>query len=161
MAWESQSGEPAPALAGLFAGSFVAGYRLESLIGAGGMGAVFRAYDEALSRTVALKVLAPALAGNAEFGERFIRKARAVGALVHPHVIPVFEAGEADGVTYLAMRFVAGGDLRAVLKREGPLTGDRVIALLSPIASALDTAHADGLVHSDVKPANILVEARP
>lgn len=161
MAWESQSGEPEPALAGLFAGSFVAGYRLESLIGAGGMGAVFRAYDEALSRTVALKVLAPALAGNAEFRERFIRKSRAVGALVHPHVIPVFEAGEADGVPYLAMRFVAGGDLRAVLTREGKLAGDRVITLLSPIASALDTAHADGLVHSDVKPANILIESRP
>jgi len=161
MAWESQSGESEPALTGLFPGSFVAGYRLESLIGAGGMGVVFRAYDEALSRTVALKVLAPALAGNAEFRERFIRKSRAVGALVHPHVIPVFEVGEADGVPYLAMRFVAGGDLRAVLGREGMLTGDRVIALLSPVASALDTAHADGLVHSDVKPANILVEVRP
>lgn len=161
MAWESQSGESEPALTGLFPGSFVAGYRLESLIGAGGMGVVFRAYDEALSRTVALKVLAPALAGNAEFRERFIRKSRAVGALVHPHVIPVFEVGEADGVPYLAMRFVAGGDLRAVLGREGMLTGDRVIALLSPVASALDTAHADGLVHSDVKPANVLVEVRP
>jgi serine/threonine-protein kinase len=161
MAWESQSGGSEPALTGLFPGSFVAGYRLESLIGAGGMGVVFRAYDEALSRTVALKVLAPALAGNAEFRERFIRKSRAVGALVHPHVIPVFDAGEADGVPYLAMRFVAGGDLRAVLGREGMLTGDRVIALLSPVASALDTAHADGLVHSDVKPANILVEVRP
>jgi serine/threonine-protein kinase len=161
MAWESHSGGSEPALTGLLPGSFVAGYRLESLIGAGGMGVVFRAYDEALSRTVALKVLAPTLAGNAEFRERFIRKSRAVGALVHPHIIPVFEAGEADGVPYLAMRFVAGGDLRAVLGREGMLTGDRVIALMSPVASALDTAHADGLVHGDVKPANILVEVRP
>ena len=161
MAWESQSGESEPALTGLFPGSFVAGYRLESLIGVGEMGVVFRAYDEALSRTVALKVLAPALAGNAEFRERFIRKSRAVAALVHPHVIPVFEAGEADGVPYLAMRFVDGGDLRAVLAREGNLTGDRVIALLSPVASALDAAHAEGLVHSDVKPANILIEVRP
>ena len=158
---ESPSGKPEPRLTGLVPGSFVAGYRVESLIGAGGMGVVFRAYDEALSRTVALKALAPALAGNAEFREWFIRKSRAVGAVVHPHIIPVFGAGEADGVLYLAMRFVAGGDLRAVLKREGQLTGDRVIGLLSPIASALDTAHADGLVHSDVKPANILVEARP
>ena len=129
---ESPSGKSEPRLTGLVPGSFVAGYRVESRIGAGGMGVVFRAYDEAFSRTVALKALAPALAGNAEFREWFIRKSRAVGAVVHPHIIPVFGAGEADGVLYLAMRFVAGGDLRAVLKREGQLTGDRVIACFPP-----------------------------
>jgi len=161
VAWESQSGNSESLLADIVPGSFVAGYRVEARIGAGGTAVVFRAYDEALSRMVALKVLTPALAGNAEFRERFIRKSRAVGTLVHPHIIPVFAAGEADGVLYLAMRFVAGGDLRAVIEREGQLTGDRVIALLSPIASALDTAHADGLVHGDVKPSNILVDARP
>jgi serine/threonine-protein kinase len=148
-------------LAGLARGSVVAGYRVESRIGAGGMAVVFRAYDEVLGRSVALKVLAPALVHDAQFRERFIRESRAVAAVDHPHIIPVYAAGEADGVLYLAMRFVPGGDLRAVLGREGPLTGDRAIALLAPIASALDVAHAYGLVHRDVKPANILVDARP
>jgi len=125
------------------------------------MAVVFRARDESLGRTVALKVLAPALAGDTQFRERFIRESRAVAAFDHPHIIPVYAAGEADGVLYLAMRFVPAGDLRAVLDREGRLAGDRVVALLSPIASALDIAHADGLIHRDVKPANILVDARP
>lgn len=138
-------------LAGLAPGSLVAGYRVESRISAGGMAVVFRAYDEALGRTVALKILAPALADDRQFRERFIRESRAVAAVDHPHIVPVYAAGAADGVLYLAMRFVPAGDLRAVLKREGSLTGDRVVALLAPIASALDTAHADGLVHRDVK----------
>jgi serine/threonine protein kinase len=110
-------------LAGLAPGSVVAGYRVESRIGAGGMAVVFSAYDEALGRAVALKILAPALAEDAQFRERFIRESRAVAAVDHPHIIPVYAAGEADGVLYLAMRFVPGGDLRAVLEREG--TADR------------------------------------
>lgn len=161
MSGESPSGRPEPLPADLAPGSLVAGYRVESRVGAGALAVVFRAYDEALSRTAALKVLAPALAGDAAFRERFIRKSRAVGAVVHPHILPVFAVGEADGVLYLAMRFVAGGDLRAVLKREGRLTGDRAIALLAPVASALDLAHTDGLLHGNVKPANILVDVRP
>jgi serine/threonine protein kinase/WD40 repeat protein len=139
----------------------VAGYRVESRIGAGGMAVVLRARDETLGRTVALKVLAPGLAGDAEFRERFVREARAVAAVDHPHIIPVYAAGEANGLLYLAMRYVAGGDLRAVVQREGPLSGDRAITLLSPIASALDAAHAAGLVHRDVKLANILIDAAP
>jgi serine/threonine-protein kinase len=127
-------------LAGLALGSLVAGYRVESRIGAGGMAVVFRAHDEALGRTVALKILAPALADDTQFRERFIRESRAVAAVDHPHIVPVYAAGEADGVLYIAMRFVSAGDLRALLEREGPLTGARVVALLSPIASALDTA---------------------
>ena len=145
---------------GLVPGSVIAGYRVESRIGAGGMAMVFRARDEALGRTVALKILAPAPAGDAEFRERFVRESRAVAAVDHPHIIPVYAAGEANGVLYLAMRFVAGGDLRSVVQREGPLPGDRAVSLLSPIASALDAAHAAGLVHRDVKPANILVDTQ-
>jgi serine/threonine protein kinase len=160
VAGESPSGRSESVPTGLALGSFVGGYRVESRIGAGGMAVVYRAHDEALGRTVALKILAPALADDRQFRERFIRESRAVAAVDHPHIIPVYAAGEADGVLYLAMRLVPAGDLRAVIEREGPLTGDRAIALLSPIASALDAAHADGLVHRDVKPANILVDAR-
>src|ERR1700689_1709345 len=107
-------------LAGFGPGSLVAGYRLEARIGAGGMAVGFRARDEALGRTVALKVLAPALAGGDEFRERFGREARAAAAVDHPHIIPVYSAGEADRVLYLAMRFVSGGDLRSAAHREDP-----------------------------------------
>ena len=99
----------------------MAGYRLEQRIGAGGMAVVFRATDERLGRTVALKVVAPALAGDDRFRERFIRESRAAAAVDHPHIIPVYGAGEARGVLYLAMRYVSGGDLRSVMRREGPL----------------------------------------
>ena len=142
-------------------GSRVAGYLLESQIGAGGMAVVFRARDERLSRMVALKVLAPGLAADDAFRQRFIRESRAAAAVDDPHIIPVYEAGESGGVLFIAMRLVVGGDLRSVMLREGPLSADRAAALLSPVASALDAAHSAGLVHRDVKPANVLVDARP
>jgi serine/threonine protein kinase len=161
VAGESVSGQSGWALTGLTPGALVAGYRVEARIGAGGMATVLRARDEALGRTVALKILAPGHAGDTEFRERFVRESRAVAAVDHPHIIPVYAAGEASGVLYLAMRFVAAGDLRSVVNREGPLPGSRAVALLAPIASALDAAHAAGLVHRDVKPANILVDSSP
>ena len=141
--------------------SVVAGYRLEAQVGAGGMAVVFRARDERLGRPVALKILAPGLASDPEFRRRFIAESRAAATVDDPHIIPIHEAGEAEGTLFIAMRFVPGGDLRHMLAREGAMAPSRVAEFLSPVASALDAAHAAGLVHRDVKPANILVDVRP
>jgi DNA-binding beta-propeller fold protein YncE len=143
----------------LGAGSYVAGYRLEERIGQGGMAAVFRAYDQRLDRLVALKVLAPALASDDAFRQRFVRESRAAAAVDDPHIIPVYAAGESDGVLFIAMRLVRGGDVRSLVDRAGPLPVGRVAEIITQTASALDAAHARGLVHRDVKPANMLLEA--
>ena len=140
-------------------GSLVAGYRLEEQIGQGGMAVVFRAYDPRLDRYVALKIMAPGLALDDAFRQRFIRESRAAAAVDDPHIIPVFEAGEERGVLFIAMRFVRGGDVRSLLDREGPLSPRRATEIISQVASALDSAHARGLVHRDVKPANMLLDA--
>jgi serine/threonine protein kinase/6-phosphogluconolactonase (cycloisomerase 2 family) len=141
------------------AGSQIAGYRLEEQIGSGGMAVVFRAYDARLDRHVALKILAPGLARDDAFRQRFIRESRAAAAVDDPHIIPVFEAGEASGVLFIAMRFVRGGDVRTLLDQEGPLPPARAVEIISQVASALDSAHARGLVHRDVKPGNMLLDA--
>ncbi|MYS90803.1 MULTISPECIES: serine/threonine-protein kinase [Streptomyces] len=138
-------------------GQQIAGYRIEQEIGRGGMAVVYRARDLRLERTVALKLLAPELARNDTFRRRFTHESRAAAAIDHPHIVPVFEAGETDGVLYIAMRFVAGSDLRHLLDREGPLPPATAVRVAAQVASALDAAHEHGLVHRDVKPGNILV----
>jgi serine/threonine protein kinase len=143
------------------AGSRVADYRLDEQIGQGGMAVVYRAYDLPLERQVALKILDPALAQDEEFQQRFIRESRAAAAVDHPNIIPVFGAGQADGVLFIAMRFVAGADVRTLLDRLGPLPAPRVAGIVAQVAAALDSAHHRGLVHRDVKPANILLDAGP
>jgi serine/threonine protein kinase len=154
-------GEASGSLAGLGSGSRVAGYRLERQVGAGGMAVVFEARDERLNRRVALKILAPALAADEEFRQRFLHESQAAAAVDDPHIIPVYEAGEADGVLFIAMRYVPGGDVRSLIHRAGPLPAAQVEAIVSPVASALDAAHAAGLVHRDVKPGNMLLDTRP
>jgi serine/threonine protein kinase len=125
------------------------------------MAVVFRARDERLGRVVALKVLAPVLADDDEFRRRFTREYRLAAAVDDPHIIPVYEAGEAGGVLFIAMRYVAGGDVRSLLRRTVPLPVLQAASIISPVASALDAAHAAGLVHRDVKPANMLLDTRP
>jgi serine/threonine protein kinase/WD40 repeat protein len=142
-------------------GSVLAGYRLERELGTGGMAVVFRARDERLGRPVALKILSPELASDSAFRRRFIAEAPAAAAVDDPHIIPVYDAGEAGGVLFIAMRYVAGGDLRQILEREDALPPDRAADVVSQVASALDAAHGAGLVHRDVKPGNILVDTRP
>ena len=144
---------------GFSAGSLVAGYRLEERIGEGGMATVFRAYDGRLGRYVALKILAPALASDETFRQRFVRESRAAAAVDEPHIIPVFEAGESGDVLFIAMRYVRGGDVRSLIRGSGPLPALRAADIVAQAASALDAAHARGLVHRDVKPANMLLES--
>ncbi len=139
-------------------GETFAGYRIDEVVARGGMGVVYRAYDPGLERPVALKLIAPELAGDERFRERFLRETRIVASLEHPHVLPVHAAGEEDGALFLVSRFVEGEDLGARLRREGPLGPEEALRVVGEVAEALDAAHARGLVHRDVKPGNVLLD---
>jgi hypothetical protein len=137
--------------------AIIAGYRIEEPIGRGGMGVVYRATQQALERTVAIKLIAAERAEDPVFRERFKLESRLAAAIEHVNVIPVYEAGEDDGLLFIAMRLVDGTDLAEVLSREGALDPVRTARLIGQLAGALDAAHAHGLAHRDVKPANVLL----
>jgi serine/threonine-protein kinase len=139
-------------------GSMFGRYRIESVVGRGGMGVVVRATDTELGRIVALKFLAPELRDDPRMRERFLREPRLAAAIEHPNIVPIHEAGELDGTPYIAMRAIPGNDLATILRREAPLAVDRASAILVQLADALDAAHRRGLVHRDVKPGNVLIE---
>jgi protein kinase-like protein len=138
-------------------GTEFAGCRIDALLGTGGMGVIYRATELRLGRPVALKLISADGASDPAIRERFEREARLTASIDHPNVIPVYGAGEEDGHLYLVMRYVPGTDLHALLRREGRLEPGRAAAIVAQIADALDAAHAAGLVHRDVKPANVLI----
>jgi serine/threonine-protein kinase len=138
-------------------GTDIGGYRILRLLGRGGMSVVYLAEDLRLGRNVAVKVIAPDLAADEGVRDRFLRESNAAASLDDPNVLPIYGAGDADGVLYIAMRYVDGTDLKALIEREGPLDPDRAVSIVSQVASALDAAHDRGLVHRDVKPGNVLL----
>ena len=145
----------------LRAGQVVAGFRVEKLIGQGAIGTVYLAENTSSGDRVALKLLAPELADDERFRQRFLRESQLAAGLEHPHIVPTLAAGEDDGLLYLAMVYVEGSDLRELLRSEDRLDPERALALVEHVAEALDAAHASGLVHRDVKPGNILLAHRP
>jgi serine/threonine protein kinase len=138
-------------------GDEFAGCRIEAVAGRGGMGVVYRATELSLGRPVALKLLTPDRASDRGFRERFQRESRMAAAIDHPNVIPVYAAGEEHGSLYLVMRYVGGTDLHALLREHGPLEPAHAAELVAQVAAGLDAAHVAGLVHRDVKPANVLL----
>jgi serine/threonine-protein kinase len=144
---------PAPRI-----GTEFAGYRIDGLLGRGGMGVVYRAEHPRLGASIALKVMAPDLAMDEGFRERFVREARLVARIRHPNIVPIYDAGEWQGDLYIAMRYIEGDDLRALVRARGVLPLEEVCAIGVQVASALDAAHRSGVVHRDVKPGNILLD---
>jgi YVTN family beta-propeller protein len=140
-------------------GTLIVDYRVEAVLGRGGMSVVYLAEDLRLKRHVALKLLTPTLAEDARFRERFLSESELAASLDHANVIPIYEAGEADGHLYIAMRYVEGSDLKARLG-DGPLSNEEAVAVAAQVGGALDAAHERGLVHGDVKPSNVLIDGR-
>ncbi|HCS58968.1 MAG TPA: serine/threonine protein kinase [Gordonia polyisoprenivorans] len=141
-------------------GTTLGPYAIAELLGRGGMGQVYRATDTRKGRTVALKLLNPEFADDQVFRDRFLRESRVAARINDPHVVPIHDWGEIDGLLFIDMRLVTGRDLRAILVEQGSLSPERAVAILGQVADALDAAHLDGLVHRDVKPDNVLVDAR-
>jgi serine/threonine protein kinase/predicted component of type VI protein secretion system len=139
-------------------GTTIGGYRVLSMLGQGGMGVVYLAESVESGARCALKLLTPDLARSAGFRERFVREANYASSMKHPNVIEVYGAGEQDGILYIAMQYVEGEDLKALLTREGRLDAQRAVSLLGQIASALDAAHSTGLMHRDIKPGNVMID---
>src|SRR3954470_18505487 len=156
-----QTGRPIylTAMGELEPGSVFAGHRIEAVAGRGGMGVVYRATQLALDRTVGLKVIAPGLLEDQTVRSRFVRESKVAASIDHPNVIPIYYSGEEGGIAYIAMRYVAGDDIRSLVRREGNLAPERAARIVAQIGSALDEAHAAGLVHRDIKPANVLLTA--
>jgi serine/threonine protein kinase len=143
----------------LAAGDEFAGYRIEGRLGRGGMGLLYLAVEPGLERRVALKLIAPEAAAEEVFAKRFAEESRIAASIEHPNVVPIYRAGEQDGVPWIAMRYVAGSDLARKIEREGRLSPGDAVRLISQVGNGLDAIHAAGLVHRDVKPANVLVSA--
>ena len=138
-------------------GSVVAGYEVESVVGSGGIGILYRARQVRLDRPVALKVVEPEVAGDPVVRERLRREARTLAALDHPNVVPLYEAGEEDGTVFIATRWVDGTELGTLIRRDGPIEPARAARLAAQMASALEVAHEKELIHRDVKPSNLIV----
>jgi serine/threonine-protein kinase len=139
-------------------GTQLAGYRIQAFLGRGGMSVVYLAEDLESNRKVALKLLSPELAANEQFRDRFLKESNIARTLDHPSIVQTYDAGEADGEMYIAMRYVDGSDLKTLLKVDGPLDRERVVSVIDQVSGALDSAHVRGLVHRDVKPSNVLVQ---
>ncbi len=144
----------------LAAGDEFAGYRIEQRLGRGGMGILYLALEPGLERRVALKLIAPEAAAEEVFAKRFAEESRIAAAIEHPNVVPIYAAGEHEGVPYIAMRYVAGSDLGRRIAREGRLEPVAAAALVAQVGNGLDAIHAAGLIHRDVKPANVLLSGR-
>ena len=135
-------------------------YEIQAELGRGGMGAVYRGYDEMLDRSVAVKVLAPHLVWEKEFVERFVREARAAAKLKHPNIVTIHDVGQEGGWYYFVMEYLEGWTLTDLIQERGPMGVEEALRVLRPLADALDYAHHRGLVHRDVKPGNVIVDPR-
>ena len=155
-----ESGDRLRASGDVRIGSRLAAYRIEGLLGRGGMSDVYRAEDLRLRRRVALKILTAELASDAHFREQFLHESELAASIDHPNIIPIYEAGETAGCLFIAMRYVEGTDLRALLRAQGALEPGRALAIFAQVADAIDAAHEHGLVHRDVKPSNVLIDPR-